>query len=260
MMEGIMLPRQHRWVKLLGFAMLVGLLLAPTWHVQAAEVKVGLVVPLTGKLAPFGQSSQAACEIAADFINKTGGVKGLGGAKLVLLSVDSGSDPTSAGSATQRLLSREKVSAVIGCFASSLSLAASEVTERSSVPFLTMSFTDKLTERGFKYMFQVVPKATDIGAAQVVQAIDIGKKTGNPVKRIAILFEDTAYGSSQADGLADKAKQMGLEVALKEGYPAGITDVTSIIQKLRMANVDIVLPVCTSPMPFSSFVRCDKAV
>ena len=85
-------------------------------------------------------------------------------------------------------------------------------------------------------MFQVVPKATAIGAAQVTQAIDIGKKTGHPVKRIAILFEDTAYGSSQADGLAAKAKEMGLEVPLKEGYPAGITDVTSIVQKLRMAE------------------------
>jgi len=239
-----MLPKQHRWVKLLGIAMLVGLLLAPALQAQAAsEVKIGLVVPLTGKLAPFGQSSLAACEIAADFINKAGGVKGLGGAKVVLLPVDSGSDPTSAGSATQRLLSREKVAAVIGCFASSLSLAASEVTERSRVPFLTMSFTDKLTERGFKYLFQVVPKATDIGAGQVIQAVDIGKKTGNPVKRIAILYEDTAYGSSQADGLADEAKKMGLEVALKEGYPAGITDVTSIVQKLRMANADIVFPV-----------------
>ena len=239
-----MIRKQHRLVGFLGLVILMVWMAALTGQAQAAsEVKVGLVVPLTGKLAPFGQSSQAACEIAADFINKSGGVKGLGGAKVVVLPVDSGSDPTSAGSATQRLLSREKVSAVIGCFASSLSLAASEVTERSRVPFLTMSFTDKLTERGFKYMFQVVPKATVIGAGQITQAVDIGKKTGHPVKRIAILYEDTAYGSSQADGLAAKAKEMGLEVPLKEGYPAGITDVTPIVQKLRMANADIVMPV-----------------
>ena len=240
-----MFQRQHRSVGFLGFVVvLVGLLILPSQRAHAtSEVKVGLVVPLTGKLAPFGQSSQAACEIATDFINRAGGVKGLGGAKVVLLPVDSGSDPTSAGSAAQRLLSREKVSAMIGCFASSLSLAASEVTERSRVPFLTMSFTDKLTERGFKYMFQVVPKATAIGAAQVTQAVDIGKKTGHPVKRVAILFEDTAYGSSQADGLDAKAKEMGLEVPLKEGYPSGITDVTSVVQKLRMAEADIVIPV-----------------
>jgi len=117
------------------------------------------------------------------------------------------------------------------------------VTERSRVPFLTMSFTDKNTGRGFKYMFQVTPKATVIGAAQIAHAVEIGKKMGHPLKRVAILFEDTAYGSSQADGLADKAKEMGLEVVLREGYPAGITDVTSIVQKLRMANADVVFPV-----------------
>ena len=165
------------------------------------------------------------------------------GAKVKIIAVDSGSDPTSAGSATQRLLSREKVSAVIGCFASSLSLAASEVTERSRVPFLTMSFTDKLTERGFKYLFQVVPKATVIGAAQLEQATAIAEKSGKPLKKIAILYEDTAYGSSQADGLAAKAKAMNVELALNEGYPSGINDVTSIIQKVKMADPDLVFPV-----------------
>ena len=209
----------------------------------ASEVKVGLLVPLTGKMAPFGQSSQAGLEVAADFINAAGGIEGLGGAKIKVLVVDSGSDPTSAGSAAQRLLSREKVSGVIGCFASSLSLAASEVTERSRVPFLTMSFTDKLTSRGFKYLFQVVPKASVIGGAQLEQAVAIAQKTGHPLKRIAILYEDTAYGSSQADGLAAKAKEMGVEVGLNEGYPSGITDVTSIIQKVKMADPDIVFPV-----------------
>ena len=208
-----------------------------------AEVKVGLVVPLTGKMAPFGQSSLDGVQVAADFINQAGGIKGLGGAKIKILAVDSGSDPTSAGSATQRLLSREKVSGVIGCFASSLSLAASEVTERNRVPFLTMSFTDKLTGRGFKNLFQVVPKASVIGAAQLEQAMALGKKTGHPIKKIAILYEDTAYGSSQADGIAAAAKRLGIQVTLNEGYPSGITDVTSIIQKLKMSNPDILFPV-----------------
>ena len=239
-----MLRTQNRWVVSVGCAMLVGLLLLLVLRAQAAsEVKIGLVFPLTGKLASFGRASVAGCEIAADFINKAGGVKGLDGAKVVLVPVDSGSDPTSAGSATQRLLSREKVSAVIGCFASSLSLAASEVTERNRVPFLSMSFTDQLTDRGFKYVFRVVPNGSLFGAAQVTQAMEISQKTGHSLKRVAILFEDTAYGSAQADGLEAGAKKSGLEVALKEGYPAGITDVTSIIQKLRMSNADAVFPV-----------------
>ncbi|MEJ2717012.1 MAG: ABC transporter substrate-binding protein, partial [Deltaproteobacteria bacterium] len=239
-----MIGKPRQWV-LFAIAAMVALALAVPGSpaLAAPPVKVGLVVPLTGKLAPFGQSSREALEIAVKFINDAGGVKGLNGAKIQVLPVDAGSDPTSAGSATQRLLSRQKVSAVIGCFASSLSLAASEVTERNRVPFLTMSFTDKLTERGFKYIFQIVPKASVIGAGQVKQAMEIAKKVGRPLKRIAIVFEDTAYGSSQADGLNAEAKRLGLDVALKEGYPSGITDVTPLIQKIRMAKADILFPV-----------------
>src|SRR5690606_39366988 len=101
-------------------------------------------------------------QLAVDLINQAGGVQGLGGAKLEVVVADAGSDPTTAASVTQRLVSRDRVVAVLGAFASSLSLAASEVTERNRVPFLTMSFTDILTQRGFRYLFQVVPTGTVI--------------------------------------------------------------------------------------------------
>jgi branched-chain amino acid transport system substrate-binding protein len=235
--------------KLWGFTglVLVFFLCSLTLGAYAAKapsvVKVGLVVPLTGKLAPFGESSKAGVDLAAEFINKAGGVKGLGGAKIKIITMDSGSDPTSAASATLRLLSTEKVAGVIGCYASSLSLAASEVTERNHVPFLTMSTTDILTNRGFKYLFQVVPKASVIGAAQVEQAVAIAKQTGHKIKRIAILHEDTAYGSSTAEGLATAAKRLGVKVVLDDGYPSGITDATPLIEKVKLAKPDIIFPI-----------------
>src|SRR5690606_11684387 len=151
-------------------------------------------------------------QLAVDLINQAGGVQGLGGAKLEVVVADAGSDPTTAASVTQRLVSRDRVVAVLGAFASSLSLAASEVTERNRVPFLTMSFTDILTQRGFKYLFQVVSKGTVIGAAQMRYAMEIGEALGREVRRVAIVHEYTAYGSSQADGLAAEARRLGLEV------------------------------------------------
>lgn len=209
----------------------------------AGPVKIGVVLPLTGGQAPFGQASLNGIQLATDLINKVGGIKGLGGAKIEIISADCMTDPTTAASVTQRLISKDQVVAVLGAFASSMSLAASEVTERNRIPFLTMSFTDILTSRGFKYLFQVVPKASVIGAAQLSYTLEIGKEMGKPIRRIAIIYEDTAYGSSQADGLEKEAKRIGIEVALKDAYPQGVTDALPIVQKVRNSKAEAVFPV-----------------
>lgn len=233
-----------KWKSWLISVFWVSLLLLPIKPALALdEVKVGLVVPLTGKMAAFGQASLDGVNLYAEMVNKAGGIKGLGGAKLKILAADAGADPTTAASVTQRLLSRQKVAGIIGCFASSYTLAASEVTERNRVPLVTMSFTDKLTNRGFKYIFRVVPLGSAVGAAQLKGAVAIGKLTGHPIKKIALLYEDTAYGSTQAEGMAKAAPGMGVEVALMEAYPAGITDVTPIIQKVKRVKPDIVFAV-----------------
>ena len=208
-----------------------------------STVRIGAVLPLTGSQAAFGQASLNGIQLAVDLINEAGGVQGLNGAKLEVIVADAGSDPTTAASVTQRLVSQNRVVAVLGAFASSLSLAASEVTERNRVPFLTMSFTDILTQRGFRYLFQVVPKGTVIGAAQLRYAVEIGQALGRDVRRVAIVFEDTAYGSSNADGLVAEAQRLGLEVVLNEPYPAGLTDATPVVQKIRNARPDMVFPV-----------------
>jgi len=209
----------------------------------AGPVKVGVVLPLTGGQAPFGQASLNGIQLATDLINKAGGIKGLGGAKIEIVSADCMTDPTTAASVAQRLISKDQVAAVMGAFASSMSLAASEVTERNRVPFLTMSFTDILTSRGFKYLFQVVSKASVIGAAQLNYTLEMGKEMEKPIRRIAIIYEDTAYGSSQADGLEKEAKRLGIEVALKDAYPQGVTDALPIVQKVRNSKAEAVFPV-----------------
>lgn len=224
---------------------LAGLLAAPLGTpspaVAAETAKVGVVLPMTGGLAPFGQASLQGLELAAERINEAGG---LGGQyPIELVQADATDDPTTAASVTQRLVSRDRVMAIVGAFASSLSLAASEVTERSRTPFLTMSFTDQLTGRGFKHIFQIVPKASVIGAAQIDQTLELGKAAGKPVDRIAILYEDTAYGSSQADGLRARADELGLDVVLFEGYPKGINDVTPLVQKMASSGAQAVFPV-----------------
>jgi branched-chain amino acid transport system substrate-binding protein len=210
---------------------------------QGKAVNVGVILPLSGANAQFGINSRNGIELVADEINAAGGIKALGGARINLVVADSTSTPTTAANVAQRLLTQNDVVAILGAFASSLTIAISEVTERRGVPLLTMSFSDQITGRGFENIFQVVAKASVIGKAQFDGTVAIAASAGQKLERIAIMYEDTAYGTSQAGGLREGAKAAGVQIVMDDAYPLGITDVTPLINKLRASGAQAVFPV-----------------
>ncbi len=221
-----------------------GLIAAPTvLRAQARAVNVGVILPLSGANAQFGVNSRNGIELVADEINAAGGIAALDGAKVNLVVADSTSTPTTAGTVAQRLIAQNSVAAILGAFASSLTLAVSEVAERRGIPLLTMSFSDQVTGRGFQNIFQVVSKASTLGRAQFDGTLALARAAGETIERAAILYEDTAYGTSQAQGLRDAAKAAGVAVPLDEGYPLGITDATPLVAKLRASGAQVVFPV-----------------
>ena len=223
----------------------LGVLMATSLSFSAyAEdvVKIGMIQPLSGPNAVFGINSERGMQLAVDMINENGGIKSLGGAKLELIPADIPT-PNTAAQATSRLISKEKVSGIVGHFASSATLGASEVTERMKVPLVTFAFADQITSRGYKYVFQVTPKGTVFGADQFNYVYDMMKDHGEPPKKIAIMYEDTAYGTTQAKGLRVAAKEKGVEIVVDEAYPLGITDTTPLINKVKSTNPDIIFPV-----------------
>jgi len=210
---------------------------------QVPAVNVGVILPLSGANAQFGVNSRNGIELVTDEVNAAGGIAALGGAKVNLVVADSTSTPTTAGTVAQRLIAQNNVVAILGAFASSLTLAVSEVAERRDIPLLTMSFSDQVTGRGFRNIFQVVSKASTLGRAQFDGTLAIARAAGETIERAAILYEDTAYGTSQSQGLRDAAKAAGVAVPLDEGYPLGITDATPLVAKLRASGAQVVFPV-----------------
>jgi branched-chain amino acid transport system substrate-binding protein len=231
------------WQKIQVAAFAVSIVAAGASTAAAQEtVKIGVVLPLSGPNAPFGTSSRIGVEMATELLNAAGGLKGLNGAKVELVFADVPT-PTTAAAATQRLLSQDKVVGVIGSYASSISLAVSEITERAGIPMITHSFADQITSRGYKYIFKVSAPAGDYGRAQFDYAIALAKKAGQPVSKVAIFYEDTAYGTAQAKGLREAANKAGVSIVADEAYPLGITDVAPLINKLRSSGAEIVFPV-----------------
>jgi branched-chain amino acid transport system substrate-binding protein len=173
---------------------------------QRAAVNIGVIQPLSGANVQFGINSRNGIELVADGINAAGGIKALGGAKINLVVSDATSNPTTASTAAQRLIAQNELTAILGAFASSLTLAISEVTARADIPMLTNSYADEITGRGLESVFKVTAKASVIGRAQVNYTRAIAEAAGSRIEKIAIMYEDTTYGTAQSRGLRKAAK------------------------------------------------------
>ena len=209
--------------------------------IAADDVKIALVAPLSGRWARQGQLKKMGAEMAIDEINSQGGIKALGGAKIVLREADAGDSVEKAVSAAQRILTREKISAGIGSWLSSFTLGVTEVAERLQVPWLTLSYADSITERGFKYTFQTSP----VSSAQAEQALDLvvelAKRSNQPIRKAAIVGDNTAATVFFFKPLREKLLQAkGIELVVDEVWTPPLADATSIVQKLRAAQPDIV--------------------
>ena len=207
----------------------------------ADDVKIALVVPLSGRWARQGQLKKMGADMAIDEINSQGGIKALGGAKIVLREADAGDSVEKAVSAAQRVLTREKISAGIGAWLSSFTLGVTEVAERLRVPWLSLSYADNITERGFRYTFQTSP----VSSSQAEQALDLvvelGKKNNQPIKKAALVGDNTAATVFFFKPLREKLLQAkGIELVVDEVWTPPLADATSVVQKLRAAQPDLV--------------------
>jgi branched-chain amino acid transport system substrate-binding protein len=240
---------------LMSFAIAVGAaVLAAALPARAADpVKIGILWPLTGNAAAAGQASRAAIEVALDIINNahpelgnlplaaTAGLPGLGGAHIEVTYVDHEGNPSTAQQLATRLVTQDKVVALMGAYQSSCSFTATAVAERYGIPFMVgESSALNITGRGFKWTFRGTPIATDYARTYMRFFADM-KKQGKKIDNIAIVNENTDYGTSVGDAIVDEAKKANLPVAIRIPYSASSTDVSAQVLQLKQANPDVVI-------------------
>jgi len=238
--------------RFLGTAM-VWAALAAGPALAADNVKIGVIYPLSGNAASAGTSEKDAVLLAAEIVNSAhpelapllmtgpGGLPKLGGAKLEMIVADHRGDPAEAQSQTLRLITQEHVAAVIGAYHSSVSFTATAVAERQGVPFIVAdSVAANITSRGFKWTFRVTPVASDFGANYMLFLTDM-KKAGHKVDSIAIVNENTDYGTSVAGTVKEQAAKYGINVVAQIPYNANGTDVSAQVLQLKDKKPDCVV-------------------
>ena len=246
--------RSKNFVRVLSVTLLVLLILVFSISAQSQQnvIKIGAVYPLTGNIASTGLDCKRGVDLAVDIINgkydldlplaRSEGLPNLGGAKIEIVYADTKGDPKNGMSETERMITSEKVVAMIGAYQSAVTKTASQMTERLRIPYVCSdSSSPTLTERGYKYFFRVSPH-DDIFARDQFQFLkDLEKKTGQKVHNVAVLYENTEFGSHAGKAYKKYADQMGYNVVADIAYPTNATDVTSEVSKLIVGKPDVLL-------------------
>ncbi|HEV8032012.1 MAG TPA: ABC transporter substrate-binding protein [Stellaceae bacterium] len=235
-----------------GIATAIGALAAPAIvRAQAKTIKIASIAPLSGPWARQGQLLKMGTDMAMEDINAAGGIKSLGGAKIEVIAADAGDSTEKAKNAAQRLLSDQpELVGGTGAWLSSFTLAVTEVTERASLPWLTLSYSDAITNRGFKFVFQTSPTADWQAKETVPTALKLAEAaTHKTPKTVGIIMDNTAAPVSFSKPLREGGlEKMGLKLTVDQIFTPPLSDATPLIEKVRSAKPDFLL-LLTSAMP-----------
>ena len=221
---------------------------------QAREVVIGVIYPMSGPTAQAGTDDKPVFEIAAEIANgaldlplpfyqKLKGMPGLKGARVRLIFADHQGKPEVGQAEAERLITQDKVVALVGCWASNVTATASRVAERHGIPFLNAeSSAPPLTQRGFKWFFRTSPHDGHFTQIMFDFFRDFEKKRGVKIRKLGLTYEDTTFGTDSGKVQKELARNLGYEVIVDMQYRARSTSLQSEVQRLKASNPDVWMP------------------
>jgi branched-chain amino acid transport system substrate-binding protein len=194
-------------------------------------IRIGASLSLTGTYAKLGKNQHEGYQLCIKDLNAKGGLLGR---KVDLVVYDDQSTPPTAVRLYEKLITEDKVDAVMGPYSSPVSEAAANVTEKyKKVMVAPLAATTSIFKKGRKYIFMVISPAE----GYLEGLVDMAAKRG--LKTIAVVNEDTLFSKAAAAGAAELAKKRGMQVVYQEAYPKGNTDFSALLTKVRAANPDV---------------------
>ena len=209
---------------------------------QGAGVKLGLLHPVTGALSYSGQQGRIGATMAVDEINAAGGIKALGGAKIDPVLGDAQSTPDGGTAEVEKMNSAE-VSCIVGGYASSICLAASQAAARYDLPYVVdVGVADSIVTRGLKNTFRFGPGFGVIAKTALDNLAIINDQAGKPAKTVMIVHEDSLFGSGLAKLLNAQLPAKGFEILETIPHPTPTRDFNNVVLKIKAQNPDLVIP------------------
>jgi branched-chain amino acid transport system substrate-binding protein len=219
---------------------------------QPSEVVIGATYPLSGANAQIGVDAQHAFNTAVDIVNndydldlplaKGAGLPGLGGAKLRVVAADHQGDPQKGRAEAERLITQEKVAAIVGTYQSAVAVTVSETCERYEIPFLSAdNSSPSLHRRGLKFYFRAAAH-DEMFSTAMFDFFDALKKKGQKIETLSLFHEDTIFGTDSANAQLKLANDRGYKVVANIKYRANSPSLTAEVQQLKAADADVLMP------------------
>jgi branched-chain amino acid transport system substrate-binding protein len=219
---------------------------------QPSEVVIGATYPLSGANAQIGVDAQHAFNTAVDIVNndydldlplaKGTGLPGLGGAKLRVVAADHQGDPQKGRAEAERLITQEKVAAIVGTYQSAVAVTVSETCERYEIPFLSAdNSSPSLHRRGLKFYFRAAAH-DEMFSTAMFDFFDALKKKGQKIETLSLFHEDTIFGTDSANAQLTLANDRGYKVVANIKYRANSPSLTAEVQQLKAADADVLMP------------------
>jgi branched-chain amino acid transport system substrate-binding protein len=232
--------RLSRRAALLTTAAGVGTLAMPAVLRAQGGVKLGLLQPVSGALSYSGQQGRLGAAIAVEELNAAGGIKGIG--KIEAIQGDAQSTPE-GGTAEVEKMNSAGVAAIVGGYASSICLAASQAAARYDLPYVVdVGVTDAIVTRGLKNTFRFGPGFGVIAKSALDNLVTINDQAGKAAKTVMIVHEDSAFGSGLAKLLNAQLPGRGFQILETIPHPTPTRDFNNVVLKMKAANPDIVIP------------------
>ena len=209
---------------------------------QGAPVKVGILHPVSGALSYSGQQGRIGAQLAVDEINAAGGIKALGGAKVEAMLGDAQSTPE-GGNAEVEKMNAAGVATVVGGYASSICLSASQTAARYDLPYVVdVGVVDSIISRGLKNTFRFGPGFGVIAKTALDNLVSINDEAGKAAKTAIIVHEDSAFGSGLAKLLNEQLPGWGFRVLETIPHPTPSRDFNNVVLKIKAQSPDLVIP------------------
>lgn len=217
--------------------------IATTARAQSqAPIKLGMVLPMSGRFASYGVSGQPGAAFATRYINARGGVQSLGGRKMELLIADTKGDTKVTVSEIERLINDEKVVGIVGPFSSLDAMSANLLSDQYSVPFISPYWVSaKAFELNSRFA-RTINITSDTYADSTMKMLGVLRdKHGMKADKIAILYDNSEFGRSVGHNLREQLKRAGNPAVLDLPVTPPVTDFTPFVLRARDSGADVVL-------------------
>ncbi|HQT81707.1 MAG: amino acid ABC transporter substrate-binding protein [Ferrovum sp. 37-45-19] len=220
-------------------------------------ITLGASVQETGALANTGRYYRDGYNFAVDKINAKGGLKVAGNSyQLAVKILDNQSDSNLSVRQYVQLLNQDKVSFLLGPFASNFALADSSVAEKFQVPMIQGGgASDQIFNRGYQYIFGTLP----VASRYFESTLSMMKTLTPKPQTVAVLFADDAFDVSVAKGTEKWVAEAGMKLVANERYSTNASDFSTLISKLRSVHPDAVL-VAGHETEVLNFIRQAKSL